>query len=361
MVASFLFVIVLCNKNTYKYEIEYVSMFNGVELGREKVSEYNNKKIKYDAPEIVGYKFVGWEDGESSKQRTDNKRSKSVIVANYEMEFLDTPVVIINTENSQVIDQKENYVNCEISITNTEEEFCKENVAAGIKGRGHSTWANPKKPYKIKFDTKQSLFGSSYKQKSWTLLANYSDKTLSRNAIAYEMSKVFDDITFSSIHQFVEVYMNNEYLGVYLLCDQIQTGDGRVDVDEELYDDYDTGYLIEIESRSPSKGVLNKDYFEMNGDYYALKTPDPEDEDINIGPYVEFIKEYFINSFNAISEGNWASICEFIDVNSFADVYIIQELFSNADVGFSSFYFYKDRHGKLYCGPIWDFDLSAGN
>lgn len=349
------------NESTLKYTITYISKFGDIELKKEEKTALVESSIEYEAPEILGYKFVGWEDNVETETRTDNTNSNNVIVANYDIELLEAPVVIISTEESKPVDQKETYVDCKISIINTDEEYCLDSVSAGIRGRGNSTWNFPKKPYRIKFDSKQSLFGSSYKQKSWTLLANYSDKSLSRNAIAYEMAENFDNIKFSSIHQFVDVYMNNEYIGLYLLCDQIQTGSGRVDVDENFYADGDTGYLVEMDARAPEEGTLGIDYFGAYGNYYALKTPDTEDEEFNAEIYVNFIKNYIENSLGAISTGSWEDVCEYIDVNSFVDVYIIQELFSNTDVGFSSFYLYKDKGEKLYCGPIWDFDLSAGN
>lgn len=346
----------------FDYTITYTSKFKNNELDSTTITSSSRELISFSAPIIVGYKFTGWSDGKTSNDRTDNfELDNSTLIANYEREVFNMPIVTINTENSQEIVSKDVYLNCEISITNTLEEYQLDNVGAEIKGRGNSTWTFEKKPYRIKFDSKQSLFGSSYKQKSWTLLANYADKSLARNSIAYELGQRFDHIEFTSMHQFVELYLNNQYLGVYILCDQIQTGDGRVDVDEELYDDGDTGYLIEMDGRAPEEGIINQDYFEVLGVNYALKTPDTDDENYDPEIYIPYIKTYFENCFDSIINKSWDDVKELIDVDSFVDNYIIQELFANPDCNFSSFYLYKDRGGKLFCGPLWDFDIAGGN
>lgn len=350
------------NTRLSDYEITYMAKSDDIVLHSITLGECLNKSVEYSAPDVVGYKFLGWSDGVSEQHRVDDiSQNGKTIVANYEIECLDMPIIVINTEEYQDIVSKEIYLDCEVSIINAEEAYCLDKIGAGIRGRGNSTWNLEKKPYRIKFDSKQSLFGSSYKQKSWTLLANYADKSLSRNAVAYELSEQMEGIEFSSMHQFVELYLNGTYQGVYLLCDQMQTGTGRVDVDEELYEDGDTGYLIELDGRAPSEGVLDKDYFTVNDKHYAIKTPDTEDEAYNPDIYVTYIKSYIEACFAAFESESWADVCELIDVDSFVDAYIIIELFANPDCGWSSFYMYKDRGGKLFCGPLWDFDIGAGN
>lgn len=344
------------------YSITYVAKYGEYEFSRVAKTQEKTKNITTCAEDIVGYKFVSWSDGVETKDRTDTTdKAGQVLVAQYEMELLDVPVFVINTENNIAVTSKEDYVNCNIDLINTKEEYQLNNVGAGIRGRGNSTWQFDKKPYRIKFDSKQSLFGSSYKQKSWTLIANHVDKSLSRNALAYEMGKQFENIEFTTMHEFVELYLNNEYLGVYLLCDQIQTGSGRVDVSEDFCNDGDTGYLIELDGYISTEKDKEKDvdYFTVSDNDYGLKTPDTEDDEYDAEIYITFIKKYFENSLNAIKNGSWADVQTYIDVDSFVDVYIIQELFYNPDCGFSSFYFYKEKGGILYCGPLWDFDLSV--
>lgn len=323
-----------------------------------------------------GYEFVKWSDGYKVATRSEYKVKNDITVSPVFKKklglmdvpaTLDAPVIHIYTENGAPIVDKENYVTCTVNVSNTDEAACMEQVAAGIRGRGNSSWMHhDKKSYRIKFDKKQSMFGSEYKAKSWTLIANHADRTLSRNALAHELASRFDDIAFVSMHQHVELYLNDEYQGLYLLCDQMQTGTGRVDIDEEMTGDPDMGYLIEMDGRHHEEGTEGWDYFKLNtpldhGKEYGLKTPDPDDAGYDPDIYLAYIQEYIVNCLTALSAEDWAQINELIDVNSFADAYIVQELFGNIDVGTYSFYMYKEKGGKLYCGPLWDFDLSVGS
>ncbi len=320
-----------------------------------------------DAPERLGYVFNDWkaenEDFDVQKALTNDV----VLVGDYSIDQLELPYIEINTEEKAEIASKDTYVNATISIGGTENnQYDLSNLAGKVKGRGNSTWGQPKKPYKIKFDKKQSLFGSSYKAKSWVLLANYFDKSLSRNALAYELSSRMNSISFSPARQYVDVYLNGVYVGVYLLTDQIETGSGRVDIDESEATDGNTGYLMELDqpSRIEADGaVLNESYFQSNGFSFAFKTPDIEDEYFinNHETCISYIKTYMDNCFTAMQGTNWETITNLMDVESFAETYLIQELFANNDCGYSSFYLVKDKDGKLEAGPVWDFDIGAGN
>ncbi len=314
-----------------------------------------------------GYVFIGWSDGYKNNIRQDKEiRSNIFVNAIFTKEITsgeEPPIVKIYTANAAPITDRENYVDCTVEISGTDEEFCMSAESAGIRGRGNSTWDHhEKKSYRIKFESKRSVLGSEYKAKSWTLIANHADRTLSRNALAYEMAERFEDIAFASAHHFVELYLNDVYQGVYLLCDQTQTGEGRVDIDEDMTGDPDTGYLIELDCRASWEGTLDVDYFVLDYEkQYALKTPDPDDKDYDPQIYLSYIKKYMSDCLDALSAEDWIEICRLMDVDSFADVYIIQELFANFDCASYSFYFYKEKGGKLYCGPVWDFDLSVGN
>ena len=332
------------------------------------VPYYSTIKKPSDNPSKIGFVFDGWKrEGEDEFWNFNNivLENNIILESSYEYEFLELPAVVINTEDGKGITSKDAYKKSSISVMNTKEEWEMENVKADVKGRGNSTWAMPKKPLRIKFDKKQSVFGSSYEAKSWTLLANYADKSLSRNYIAYELAKQFNGLDFSSCHCFVDVYLDNNYQGVYLLCDQIQTGTGRIEVDETIAQDGNNGYLIELDARAPDEGIENQDYFIFNGIPYSLKTPDTESDEFlhNKETEINFIKGYFSECWSAITskEDNWSKVEELIDVDSFVDQYIIDELFANNDCGWSSCYFYKDKDGKLFKGPAWDFDIGAGN
>lgn len=277
---------------------------------------------------------------------------------NYLTKPLDMPIIKIYTEDNKAIISKEEYIKCQVSVTNAESEnYNFSNFDAKIKGRGNSTWFHyEKKPYKLKFEEKVDLFGNG-KSKTWTLIANAQDNSSIRNYMAYSIGENL--LNYTTTTQFVEVYLNSKYIGVYLVCEQIETGDNRVEIDESL-DYVDTGYLIEQDARAPSEGVEGFDYFVCEDRCFVLKTPDTEDEEYST-EYLEFIKNYFEKCFGTLKGNNFQEVCDLINVDTFVDTFIINEIFNNSDVDFSSFFLYKDAGGKLCSGPIWDYDSCAGN
>ncbi len=352
---------------TEKPQVVVKYMYDDLVL--EETSVYVKKGTPFDVDNksILGYNENGVTVngvGVDLCERIESVSQNYEIVINYEIDALEMPIVIIKTDKCEVITSKENYLTSSVSIINTKQEWVISSASAGVRGRGNYTWTLPKKGYRIKFDSKTSLFGSSYKQKSWALLANYTDKSLARNYIAQEFAECFEDISFASMHQFVELYLNGEYMGVYLLCDQIQTGEGRVDIDESYeneVDPGDIGYLLEMDEYAPNEGTENKDYVVVDGKNYAIKTPDTDSKKYNAEVSTEFIKAYLSDCIKAIKGDDYAAVEALIDVNSFAETYIISEVIMNPDIDWSSFYLYKDKGGKLTSGPVWDYDLAAGN
>ena len=317
------------------------------------------------APSKLGYRFAGWKmsDGTPFESGSLLRASSLNLYASFDYAFMEIPAVVINTNDGSGINDKETYVKSSVSVLNAEDEYCFESVSAGVKGRGNSTWTMPKKPYRIKFDKKQSMFGTEYKAKSWTLLANYADKSLLRNYVTYDFAENIGEFPFVSVHQPVDLYLNGSYEGVYLLCDQIQAGEGRVEIDEEIAEDGNNGFLIERDMRAPEEGFLDQDYFKFGGEDYAIKSPDTESDEFIAKKDVEiaYIKDYLQHSWDAISSGTWDEVKSWIDVESFLNCYIIDEVLETIDAGQSSSYFYKAKNGLLKKGPLWDYDLSSGN
>ena len=115
-----------------------------------------------------------------------------------------------------------------------------------VKGRGNSTWNYPKKPYALKLDKKSEMLGMK-KHKRWCLLANWMDRTLMRNAVAFEISR-HTGLDWTPDGRFVEVILNGEHLGNYYLCEQIKVDKNRVDVAEPDPADVSGGYIFELDS-----------------------------------------------------------------------------------------------------------------
>ena len=134
-----------------------------------------------------------------------------------------------------------------------------------IRGRGNATWTYPKKPYKLKLDSKANLLGMG-EDKDWVLLANYCDKTLMRAGIAFKLSKLMN-FPWTVKDRFVEVVINGEYLGNYQLVEGIKQASHRVDIPKDGFLFERDGYYLE----EPRYFVTSRNYG------YSFKNPDPED------------------------------------------------------------------------------------
>lgn len=310
-----------------------------------------------EAIPYLGYRFVSWSNGVTENPIQITGENEMVLIANFEVEPLELPIMEIYTKNKESVISKDAYIKCNVSISNTDYKYELTNCVGKIKGRGNSTWDMPKKPYKLKFDNKIDLFGNG-SAKTWTLIANYCDPSLARNFLAYEMGRLLGS-DFCTTTQNIELFLNGEYQGVYLVCEQNEVAKNRVEIDK-TYDTTNTGYLLELDERAPEEGVENKDWFALNNKTYAIKSPDPEESTFN-EEFVNFIKEYLTQCYNAIIDKDIVKTTELIDLESFVKSYIVNEIMNCLDVGRFSFYLLKDKDGKLKSGPIWDYDISSGN
>lgn len=238
------------------------------------------------------------------------------------------------------------------------DEFEDTEVISGkIRGRGHSSWSWDKKPYKIKLDRSTEILGLE-SNRDWILLANYSDKSLLRNIVAYRMAHSLDGMDWSPTQYPVDLFVNGIYRGVYTIGEHMEAAGGRVDIDRDSTD-ADTGYLLEI-GGSDDGDILGEDFFHTEqrlAKFIALKSPD---KDEITAEQLAYIKDYFNKTEEAIVSGE--NYEQYIDVDSFCDWIIIHELAYNIDSCYRrSCYLTKDKGGKLKMGPVWDFDLAFGN
>lgn len=217
-----------------------------------------------------------------------------------------------------------------------------------IKGRGNGTWMQEKKPYQIKFDYKVDLFGMG-KAKKWYLLANAMDETSVRTDSAIYLSKMLG-MNYVVDGRFVELYVNNNYRGLYYLTHAVEISKSVVDLRDPM------GILVELDNLYWGG---EKSYDTRNGEKLVVK-------DVVSKENEEVAAEDFINVFNelelAIKEKDYKKIENLIDIDSFARYYLLSEFIVNPDAYWTSFYFYKDgMEDKIHAGPAWDFDLSFGS
>lgn len=275
------------------------------------------------------------------------------------------PVITINTAGGQSITSKEVYVEGTYQITGLDKTILHQGDLE-IKGRGHSTWGMPKKPYHMKLADSTALLGMP-SNKHWVLLANYADKTLIRNAVAFELSRMLG-MEYTTRSVFVELYLNGAYQGVYQLTEKIRIDKDRVNIPElEITDtDPDTitgGYLIEVDSKRGEDFCFDSS---IPGTDMVYCVSNPE---TLLEAGWEAQKDYIVNYiyqtenvlFGAGFENPDTGYAAYLDVNSVMHYYLINELFKNVDAPWSSFYMYKKRDGLLTLGPVWDFDIAIGN
>ncbi|HJX71330.1 MAG TPA: CotH kinase family protein [Bacteroidales bacterium] len=275
------------------------------------------------------------------------------------------PVFIINTNNQQIPDEPKiaahlgiiyngpGQINSIFQSPNYYDGYI------GIELRGNSTQHYPKKPYAIETrdslgeNLNVSLFGMPA-ENDWVLRASYFDHTFIRNPLANHMSRITG--RWASRCHLVELVVNGEYVGIYILMEKIKRDKGRLDIaklnpDEIAAPDITGGYIYEVTG------------FEDNlGESRYLRYPDYDEAAPEQRAYIQ----QYDNAFRSVMKSSYYTdkvfgYSTYIDVESFVDELIVQEAMRNSDAYGWSGYFHKDREGKINAGPVWDFDQSAGN
>ncbi|MDR2836685.1 MAG: CotH kinase family protein [Bacteroidales bacterium] len=259
------------------------------------------------------------------------------------------PVFYIETLNHEPIVSKEEYLTMNIKIVDLNNpENCLDNTGYkdNIRGRGNGTWEQPKKPYRIKFDKKTELFGLE-KAKSWVLLANDLDPTLIMNTVAFELGQRFE-LPFSHNYVHVELVLNGEFQGSYVLTEQNQVGKGRVNIDEN------GGFFVELDAYYDEDPKFRTNLYNLP---VMIKSPEnltnPSDYDFIAQTINELEEALMAETFPNSGYRNQ------IDINTFVGFLMINEIVKNNELGHpKSTYMYKDseKKSKISMGPLWDFD-----
>lgn len=288
------------------------------------------------------------------------------------------------------------YEKCNISVYDKKGKNLLDNVTGQVKVRGNWSSSYDKKPLRIKFDEKQVMLdmhnGTDYK--NWVLLAEYKDFSFLRNATALKLAKLINNKNYNSDYEFVEVYINDEYWGVYLLAEQQENKKGKVKLTEDS-EALEIGYFIEYDSNA----WLEDYYFEMD---YKYPLTDFYGEEIEKGTSLysfksdvnayqkEFIASYMNNLWELCykaaydnefykfdenyelvkaEEGEFANakecISSVVDLDSLVEVYLHQEIVCDPDIYINSFFMDLDlspeNYKKLTFEAAWDFDSALGN
>ena len=247
-----------------------------------------------------------------------------------------------------------------VSLRGAGEEFDFEDRVARIRGRGNASWwaMGEKRPIRIRLETPISMFGTEYIARDWILLANSIDYSHMRTVGAFDLGARLGRFDFSPIPtMFVHVYLDGDYRGVYQFTDYMQRYPGRVEV-EFHRDPALSEYYIEWcrHGRKPD------DVFFYVGDIpFIVHYPNADDM---TPEHVKFVSDFTNKVNQALIGGVFDEVAALIDIPTFVDFYLVNEFTKNADIFFSSVHLTVklDENGghRLYAGPLWDFDQSAG-
>ncbi len=215
-----------------------------------------------------------------------------------------------------------------------------------IRGRGNATWQREKKPFQINFEEKIAVLGMK-KSKTWLLLNNYPDGSLSRNALWYQLAKEMD-MPYSVEFEPIDLYINNEYQGNYLVTSKVEVEENRVNLglDDVLIEIDDHDSLEQLTLNSERKFEIHYPNLE---DFTKENKKKVEE---NVTKYLKKVDELIKNPKTTTEE-----LTQYIDLESFAKYYWMQEISLNMDATINSFYLYI-KDGILYAGPVWDMDAT---
>ena len=283
------------------------------------------------------------------------------------------PLMKIQTGNQNIVDEPK----IPGSLQIYQEELLIEEHLIGIEIRGSSSQMFDKKSYGFETwdemgeDLNASL-GGFPEEEDWILYGPYSDKSLVRNVLIYELSNNMGQ--YASKTKFYELEINGVFQGIYVLMEKIKRDRNRVDISKNKVEDITGGYIIKIDkptgdgdwydeniafaSQYNTTGLL-VDTGNINFLYEYPKADDVSDEQKKyIQDYIHLFETALISEdFESIENG----YRQFIDLDSFIDFFILNEFSKNPDGFRLSTYLHKEKGGKLKMGPIWDFNLAFGN
>lgn len=233
-------------------------------------------------------------------------------------------------------------------------------VLSSTRVRGNVTQQMPKKPFAVKLDKKHGMLGMPA-HKRWVLLANWKDRTLMRNAVAFGIADVFQNTLSGGMEwnpsgQFVELVYNGVHVGTYYLCEQIKIDGNRLDINEPL-DEEDNpytgdpevfGYLME------SDDGYDEAWQFTTANYVPFLLKDDANADM-----LTYAQNFVRGIEDQLYNGSYSAAYEKMDLASFVDFWLIQELMMNSETSHPKSCYSYINNGKMYAGPLWDFDWNT--
>ncbi len=321
-----------------------------------------------------------------------------------ETDAVPMPRLDIYTDDGHGVTSKDHYKHGTATLSACDEKFAFENVGVNIRARGNSTFHAPKKPFRLKFDEKQEMLGlnGGKAYKSWVLMADYYDGSMLRTFGTFKFAKaLMENKYYSSDCTHVELYLNGEYHGVYLLCEQTQINRGRIDIPEKADDDtsLEHGYLmigvggqvdepelitvrpeITIRDRNGEERYYGGVNFTLSGGTYTQAQKEYVSNYVS-GVFKVVASAVYDNEYYELSRDGkltrkthfeWAKTAEEKQIETVSAVFnlesavsmcILDEICKNLDA--MAFNMYVDLSpegdGVLTLAAPWDFDFSMAN
>jgi hypothetical protein len=295
------------------------------------------------------------------------------------------PIVVIHTDGQTILDEPKIQARMQVrdkgpgQINRLSDPPAAYDGYIGVETRGStSQWFTEKKPYAVETrnadgsDRSVQLLGLS-KEADWVFLSPYTDKTLVRDVFAYELARRI--MPWASGYRFVELVLNGEYRGIYIVAEKIKRDKNRVNIakldsDDLAGDSLTGGYIIKIDKKTGSNSEgWESPYPAVPGGWQttSYQYHYPKQQDIALQQR-QYIEQWMTDFEDAMDGPQFADTAEgypkYLDVESFVDFTLINEISKNVDAYRLSTFFYKDRDSKdprLHAGPVWDFNIGFGN
>lgn len=375
----------------------YLYLPSTADLSKLKVWYTFDKKVTINGKKIKSGEVTDAFKNQGEYTLMAGKEKYTVVV----MQESNLPSIFISTKDNDmysVDEDKKEKTSGKIMILDSDGKVNYEGQCSKIGARGNTTFTYDKTPYNIKLDEKSELLGMK-KSKHWCLLANYRDQSLIRNQLTYDLADAAG-LEYSPMSVQTNLYIDGQYLGTYQLSQKVEVGKNNLvditnleketeklnskDLDKytkkgteefqprsnKYYEipkepkDITGGYLLELELSTRYKGA-SSGFVSSHKQSVILKSPKYASKN-----EVEYINEFYQDFEDALysedgcnSKGK--SYKDYIDVDSFAKMYLLQELTENVDGGNTSFYIYKESDkngdGKLHACCAWDYDIAFGN
>ncbi len=359
-------------KDKGQYYLSYVMSEGGILQGTPKQPLFPKEQgqtVSVKAAE--GYRFIGWSDGSKESTRSDTVTSRDKEIKAYFLkenhDDSTLAAMYIFTETGEPILSK-GYKNATMIIVGAKDPQYNITASLQIKGRGNSSWNadaaqddyDSKNSYRIKFNDKEHLLGiGDSKNKDWVLNSNKFDLSGLRNYLIWELADRMGTFPYVPDCTWVQLYVNSEYRGMYMVSEHVEVANDRIEIDDTIQST-DKGYFIEADFRGDEEATP---YFYVQG--YGKSSNNNEREFVIksscTAEDVSYISKYIQSCHDAFVAGERTRIEELVDLQSLIDMYILEELSKDVDVGAASFFMQKSPGGKLYFTAPWDYDFGFGS